>query len=185
MQHDVTDGVKHLIDQGIVDADRVCIAGASYGGYAALAGAAFTPDLYRCSVSVAGVSDLVEMLRWEENRYGVESGVVKFWRKHIGKTSDPDVAQFSPARAADKVTSTVLMMHGVDDTVVPYVQTEFMETAMKRAKIKHEIFQLKSEDHWLSRSPSRIEMLTQLDRFLEQHIGKGYRVTTEETVAQR
>jgi len=110
MQHDVTDGVKHLIDQGIVDADRVCIAGASYGGYAALAGAAFTPDLYRCSVSVAGVSDLVEMLRWEENRYGVESGVVKFWRKHIGKTSDPDVAQFSPARAADKVTSTVLMM---------------------------------------------------------------------------
>jgi hypothetical protein len=47
------------------------------------------------------------------------------------------------------------------------------------------VFQLKSEDHWLSRSPSRIEMLTQLDRFLEQHIGKGYRVTTEETVAQR
>ena len=185
MQHDVTDGVKHLIDQGIVDADRVCIAGASYGGYAALAGAAFTPALYRCSVSVAGVTDPVEMLRGEENRYGVESGDVKFWRKHIGKTSDPDVAQFSPARAADKVTSTVLMMHGVDDTVVPYVQTEFMETAMKRAKIKHEIFQLKSEDHWLSRSPSRIEMLTQLDRFLEQHIGKGYRVTTEETVAQR
>ena len=185
MQHDVTDGVKHLIDQGIVDADRVCIAGASYGGYAALAGAAFTPDLYRCSVSVAGVSDLVEMLRWEENRYGVESGVVKFWRKHIGKTSDPDVAQFSPARAADKVTSTVLMMHGVDDTVVPYVQTEFMETAMKRAKIKHEIFQLKSEDHWLSRSPSRIEMLAQLDRFLDQHIGTQYKVTVEEQVAQR
>ena len=173
MQHDVTDGVKHLIDQGIVDADRVCIAGASYGGYAALAGAAFTPDLYRCSVSVAGVSDLVEMLRWEENRYGVESGVVKFWRKHIGKTSDPDVAQFSPARAADKVTSTVLMMHGVDDTVVPYVQTEFMETAMKRAKIKHEIFQLKSEDHWLSRSPSRIEMLAQLEQFLEANLGSA------------
>ncbi|MFM8518027.1 MAG: alpha/beta hydrolase family protein [Nevskiaceae bacterium] len=185
MQHDVTDGVKHLIDQGIVDADRVCIAGASYGGYAALAGAAFTPDLYRCAVSVAGVSDLVEMLRWEENRYGVESGVVKFWRKHIGKTSDPDVAEFSPARSADKVTGTVLMMHGVDDTVVPYVQTEFMETAMKRAKTKHEIFQLKSEDHWLSRSPSRIEMLSQLDRFLDQHIGKGFKVTTEETVASR
>jgi dipeptidyl aminopeptidase/acylaminoacyl peptidase len=77
------------------------------------------------------------------------------------------------------------MMHGVDDTVVPYVQTEFMETAMKRAKTRHEVFQLKSEDHWLSRSPSRIEMLSQLDRFLEQQIGNGYRVTTEETVAQR
>lgn len=185
MQHDVTDGVKYLIEQGMVDADRVCIVGASYGGYSALAGAAFTPDLYRCAVSVAGVSDLVEMLRWVENRGGIEDPAVRFWRRHIGRTSDPDVAAFSPARAADKVTATVLMMHGVDDTVVPYVQTEYMETAMRRAKTPHEIFKLKSEDHWLSRSPSRIEMLTQLDRFLDQHIGSAYKVTVDEQVAQR
>jgi dipeptidyl aminopeptidase/acylaminoacyl peptidase len=68
MQNDVTDGVRKLIADGTVDAERVCIVGASYGGYAALAGAAFTPELYRCSVSVAGVSDLVEMLRWVGNR---------------------------------------------------------------------------------------------------------------------
>jgi dienelactone hydrolase len=185
MQHDVTDGVKYLIDKGIVDADRVCIVGASYGGYSALAGATFTPDLYRCAVSVAGVSDLVEMLRWVENRGGIEDPAVRFWRRHIGKTGDPDVAAFSPARAADKVTATVLMMHGVDDTVVPYVQTEYMETAMRRAKTPHEVFKLKSEDHWLSRSPSRIEMLTQLDRFLDQHIGSAYKVSVDDSVAQR
>lgn len=185
MQHDVTDGVKYLVESGMVNPDRVCIVGASYGGYAALAGAAFTPDLYRCSVSVAGVSDLVEMLRWVEDRGGIEDPAVRFWRKHIGKTSDPDVAAFSPARAAEKVTATVLMMHGVDDTVVPYVQTEYMETAMRRAKTPHEVFKLKSEDHWLSRSPSRIEMLAQLDRFLDQHIGSQYKVTVEEQVAQR
>jgi dipeptidyl aminopeptidase/acylaminoacyl peptidase len=60
-----------------------------------------------------------------------------------------------------------------------------METAMRRAKTPHEIFKLKSEDHWLSRSPSRIEMLAQLDRFLDQHIGTQYKVTVEEQVAQR
>lgn len=171
MQDDVSDGVKYLIDNGTVDASRVCIVGASYGGYAALAGATFTPDLYRCAVSVAGVSDLVEMLRWVENRGGSEDPAVRFWRKHIGKTGDPDVAQFSPARAADKIKGNVMLMHGVDDTVVPYVQSEFMETAMKRANARHEVVKLKSEDHWLSRSKSRIEMLQQLDRFLAEHIG--------------
>lgn len=180
MQHDVSDGVTHLIAQGVADKSRVCIAGASYGGYAALAGAAFTPDLYACSVSVAGVSDLVEMLRWEENRYGLESGVVKFWRQHIGKPTDPDVAQYSPARGVAAVRAPVMLMHGVDDTVVPYVQSEFMETALKKAGKPHEVYKLTNEDHWLSRSPSRIEMLTQMDRFLGAHLGPGGRVTVEQ-----
>ena len=171
MQDDVTDGVQKLIADGTVDAERVCIVGASYGGYAALAGATFTPTLYRCSVSVAGVSDLVEMLRWVEGRGGTESPAVRFWRKHIGRTSDPDVAAFSPARAADRIKADVMIMHGVDDTVVPYMQTEFMIAAMKNANVRHELVQLKSEDHWLSRSPSRIEMLAQLERFLEKHLG--------------
>lgn len=171
MQDDVTDGVQKLIADGTVDAARVCIVGASYGGYAALAGAAFTPELYRCSVSVAGVSDLVEMLRWVENRGGTESPAVRFWRKHIGKTSDPDVAAFSPARAAARVKADVMIMHGIDDTVVPYVQTEYMVSAMKSAGVRYELVQLKSEDHWLSRSPSRIEMLAQLERFLDKHLG--------------
>jgi dipeptidyl aminopeptidase/acylaminoacyl peptidase len=69
MQNDVTDGVRHLIETGRADASRICIFGASYGGYAALAGAAFTPDLYRCAVSWAGVSDLVDLVR-DERRYG-------------------------------------------------------------------------------------------------------------------
>lgn len=170
MQNDVTDGVKQLIADGTVDADRVCIVGASYGGYAALAGATFTPELYRCSVSVAGVADLVEMLRWVEGRGGSESPAVRFWRKHIGTTSDPNVAKFSPVKAAQQIKGEVMIMHGVDDTVVPYAQTEFMVAAMKREGARHELVKLKSEDHWLSRSPSRIEMLTQLDLFLAKHL---------------
>ena len=184
MQHDVTDGVKHLIANGTVDPGRVCIIGASYGGYSALAGAAFTPDLYSCAVSVNGVSDLVEMLYWVENRGGYYDPAVRFWRKHIGKSSDPEVAQYSPARAAGKVSARVMLMHGVDDTVVPYAQSEFMETALRRERKNFELVKLKSEDHWLSRSPSRIEMLTSLERFLDANIGKGGKVTIEEGPAQ-
>jgi len=63
MQDDVTDGVRAMIDQGVADPHRVCIVGASYGGYAALAGAAFTPDLYSCAVSISGVTDLPALMR--------------------------------------------------------------------------------------------------------------------------
>jgi dipeptidyl aminopeptidase/acylaminoacyl peptidase len=133
---------------------------------------------------VAGVSDLIEMLRWEENRYGLESGVVKFWRQHIGKPSDPDVAQFSPARGVAQVRAPVMLMHGVDDTVVPYVQSEFMETALKKAQKPYEVYKLRNEDHWLSRSPSRIEMLEQMERFLAAQLGSGGRVTIEQPTIQ-
>lgn len=180
MQNDVTDGVKHLIDKGVVDPARVCIVGASYGGYAALAGAAFTPELYRCAVSVAGVSDLVEMQYWEEAQGGPDSPAVRYWREAIGKVSEPHVAAFSPARAADRVKAKVMLMHGVDDTVVPYMQSEFMETALKKVRAPYELVQLKSEDHWLSRTPSRIEMLAQLDRFLDENIGRRGEVSVSQ-----
>src|SRR3569832_2385795 len=74
MQDDISDGVKKLIADGIANPKRVCIVGASYGGYAALAGAAFTPDIYACAVSVAGVSDLAEFLAYMEKMGGGGAG---------------------------------------------------------------------------------------------------------------
>ena len=65
MQDDVTDGVRALIEQGIADPKRVCIVGWSYGGYSALAGAAFTPELYACAASIAGISDLPDLLGFD------------------------------------------------------------------------------------------------------------------------
>ncbi|GGA88954.1 prolyl oligopeptidase [Neiella marina] len=76
MQHDITDAVKHYIAAGEVDPDRICIIGASYGGYAALAGGAFTPDLYQCVVSINGVSGIPEMLEFEEDRHNSDSWVL-------------------------------------------------------------------------------------------------------------
>jgi cephalosporin-C deacetylase-like acetyl esterase len=173
MQHDVTDGVKHLISQGVARADRICIVGASYGGYAALAGAAFTPELYRCAVSVAGVSDLPAFIGYVEKRSadGDESDAVSYWTDHIGPKLDPNVAKASPAKAAAAVQAEVLLIHGIDDTVVPLSQSVIMQKALEEEGKAVKLLKLLGEDHWLSRSETRVRMLVEIEAFLRKHLG--------------
>jgi dipeptidyl aminopeptidase/acylaminoacyl peptidase len=166
MQDDITDGVKALITQGIVDPKRVCIVGASYGGYAALAGAAYTPDLYACAVSVAGVSDLTEMLAWNEKMGGDESDSFYYWRDSIGDSLDSRIAETSPARSARTVRVPILLLHGTNDSVVPFDQSQMMANALKAAGKPYELIPLEGEDHWLSTSATRIRMLSEVERFL-------------------
>jgi dipeptidyl aminopeptidase/acylaminoacyl peptidase len=169
MQDDVTDGVRAMIDQNIADPKRVCIAGMSYGGYAALAGAAFTPELYACAISVNGVSDLPNMLGYERRFTGADSDAVAYWKEHIGPANSPDVIGKSPARAARNVRAPVLLMHGVDDSVVPISQSQGMMRALGSVP-PHELIELPGEDHWLSRSATRIRVLTEMERFLAKHL---------------
>jgi dienelactone hydrolase len=169
MQDDVTDGVRAMIEQGIADPKRVCIAGMSYGGYAALAGATFTPELYACAISVNGVSDLPNMLGFERRLGGDDSDAVAYWKEHIGSANSPDVIGRSPARAARNVRSPVLLLHGVDDSVVPVAQSRGMMNALG-GNPPHELIELPGEDHWLSRSATRIRVLTEMERFLAKHL---------------
>jgi dipeptidyl aminopeptidase/acylaminoacyl peptidase len=175
MQDDLTDGVKHLISQGIADPKRVCIVGASYGGYAALAGAAFTPDVYRCAVSVAGVSDLVVMIgeavRSGASEVGPKS--VNYWQKWLGDrhTDTGRMEAASPARHAEKVQVPIMLIHGRDDTVVPYLHSELMAKALQKAGKPHRLIEMKGEDHWLSQADSRILILKETEAFLKEHIG--------------
>lgn len=171
MQDDVSDGVKYLVEQGIADPSRVCIVGASYGGYAALAGATLTPDLYNCAVSIAGVADLTQMIEWVAGRGGMRSPAVKYWREHIGDPGSDAVDAVSPVEHVGNVRAAVMMMHGKDDTVVPFEQSEFMLKALQKAGKPGELVRLDGEDHWLSRSPTRTRMLEELQRFLGQHLG--------------
>jgi dipeptidyl aminopeptidase/acylaminoacyl peptidase len=172
MQDDVSDGVQSLIAEEIADPRRICIVGWSYGGYAALAGAAFTPELYACAVSIAGVSDLPSMLGWDfSTSGGRESDSVDYWRDHIGAAGDPQVIAKSPSRAAKAVRAPVLLIHGIDDTVVPIAQSQRMARALESAGKPYELIELKNEDHWMmTSSASRIRMLTELERFLAKHI---------------
>lgn len=176
MQDDVTDGVQALVAQEIADPRRICIVGWSYGGYSALAGATFSPELYACAVSIAGVADLPSMLGWDFSKGGSsrESNSVAYWREHIGAAGDPQVIARSPARAAAAVRASILLIHGVDDTVVPIAQSQRMARALREAGKPYELIELPTEDHWMmTSSASRIRTLTELERFLGKHIGSA------------
>jgi dipeptidyl aminopeptidase/acylaminoacyl peptidase len=170
MQDDVSDGVNALISQGVADAKRICIVGASYGGYAALAGAAFTPGLYSCAVSINGVSDLPDMLGYVKEHAGAHSGALDYWRDDIGSSTDARIAAASPARAAERIRVPVLLMHSADDSVVPQSQTDLMATALHKAGRNVTVVTLQGDDHWLSRANTRIQMLRELETFLAANL---------------
>ena len=169
MQTDLSDGVRHLVSQGIVDPRRVCIVGASYGGYAALAGVALEPDTYRCAVSIAGISDLARMLRWEDAENGRRS--MHYWDRFMGVAGprDPVLKEISPIEHVAAISAPVLLIHGKDDTVVAFEQSEVMCDALRKAGKPVELVTLKKEDHWLSRSETRGQMLRETVRFLRTH----------------
>jgi dipeptidyl aminopeptidase/acylaminoacyl peptidase len=168
MQTDLSDGVRHLANQGLIDPKRVCIMGASYGGYAALAGPTLDPGVYRCAVSVSGVSDLKGMLA-EERADGNKAGV-RYWRKFMGVDEDPSLAvQRSPLRLAKQVDAPILLLHGLDDSVVPFEQSKRMADALKAAGKPHRFVPLHNEDHWLSREDTRQRMLAEAVAFVEQY----------------
>jgi dipeptidyl aminopeptidase/acylaminoacyl peptidase len=169
MQTDLSDGVRALARTGIIDPKRVCIVGGSYGGYAALAGAAIDTGVYRCAVSVAGVSDMREMMQWKEDRSRDENLLDRYWLRYTGATSkdDPALDVISPIKHIDKITIPVLLIHGKDDTVVPFAQSEDMVDAMRKAGKNVSFVQLDGEDHWLSRSATRQAMLKATADFLK------------------
>jgi dipeptidyl aminopeptidase/acylaminoacyl peptidase len=168
MQTDLSDGVRHLAGQGVIDPKRVCIVGASYGGYAALAGATIDTGVYRCAVSVAGVADLKRMVSWSRSRGGASVG--RYWNRFMGADAGDDVlARYSPAVQAAKADAPILLIHGRDDTVVPLEQSRVMADALQRAGKPVELVVQKGADHWLSRGDTRLEMLTATMAFVEKH----------------
>jgi len=171
MQDDVSDGVAALVKAGYVDPKRVCIMGASYGGYSALAGGAFSPELYRCVISIAGVSDLPRMLKSAKFKFGSNHWVVGYWEKIIGD-SDKErekLKSISPINSVDKFKAPVLLVHGKDDTIVPIRQSSLMHKALKTAGKDVEFITLKGEDHWLSGSETRLALIKAINEFLDTH----------------
>lgn len=174
MQDDITDGVNALINSGRADPNRICIVGGSYGGYAALAGGAFTPDLYKCVAAIAPVADVPAMLTDAKRENGRDSLVLDYWKEVIGdpKADREHLKAISPANHADAFKAPVLLIHGKDDFVVPIDQSERMESALKSAGKEVEFIRLKGEDHHLSKSETRLATLKALDAFVSKHIGR-------------
>jgi dipeptidyl aminopeptidase/acylaminoacyl peptidase len=165
MQTDLSDGVRDLAAKGIIDPKRVCIVGASYGGYAALAGATLDPGVYRCAVAVSGPSNLKRMVG------GSDTFARRYWSRFMGadNANDPALTEISPAAHTDKATIPILMIHGKDDTVVPLEQSRIMADALTRAGKPFELIVQDGEDHWLSRGDTRLQTLTATMAFVEKH----------------
>ena len=165
MQTDLSDGIRYLAALGTVDPSRVCIVGASYGGYAAMAGAALDAGVYRCAAAYAGISDVGAFINYRASV--TESDISKsvlYWKRFIGPENVwPAI---SPAAHAAEVKIPLLLIHGREDTVVPIEQSRMMQRAMLAAGKPVELVELKGEDHYLSRAGTRQEMLATVVDFL-------------------
>jgi dipeptidyl aminopeptidase/acylaminoacyl peptidase len=167
MQTDLSDGLAELVKLGIADPKRACIMGASYGGYAALAGVTVQNGVYRCAVAVAGVSDLRMM--YDTDMF--ESGRNRFLKANRQEElGDLDkLGEISPRRLAAKADAPILLIHGRDDTVVPYRHSQVMADALNDAGKPYEMVQLVDEDHWLSRASTRMQMLAAAVAFVQKY----------------
>ena len=168
MQDDLTDGVAWAVSQGVAHPARACIVGASYGGYAALMGVVKTPELYRCAVSFAGVSDLPDLIgHWRDYIGGDEWGetmIGRVWgdRERLRATS--------PARQAERIRVPVLLVHGTVDRRVPIEQSEVMVKALKSANKTYRYIEQEGGDHYLSRYEHRLEFFKAMESFLDEHL---------------
>lgn len=168
MQDDLDDGVDWLVGTGQADAQRVCIVGASYGGYAALWGAIRNPERYRCAVSFAGVTDLTAQLR--ENRKSFSATrYFREWRAKVAGEGVKDVRELSPVTHADRLTIPVLIGHGEQDDVVSVKQGRAMVKALTAAKANVASVFYKDSGHDFEDSDDMADFFRRLDAFLATH----------------
>jgi dipeptidyl aminopeptidase/acylaminoacyl peptidase len=163
MQDDISDGLAWAVKEGLADPKRACIVGASYGGYAAMWGVAKDPDLYRCAVSIAGVSNM----RREVNDFG--NALLGRKYRDDWKRMTPDFAAVSPINAIDRIKAPLLLIHGKKDITVDVVQSTSMGSKMRGAGKQVELVVLPEADHYFTREADRLTLLTSLETFLLKH----------------
>ena len=170
MQNDLTDAAKWLVDEGIADPKRIAIYGASYGGYAALAGMAFTPDVYAAGISFVGPSSLFTLLEtvppyWEPMR--------KMNYEMIG---DPEkekelLTEASPLYSADKIKSPLLIAQGANDPRVKKAESDQIVEALKKRGIDVPYVVKGNEGHGFGNEENRLYFYRAVERFLAKHLG--------------
>ncbi len=170
MQDDVSDGVKWMIDEGIADPDRVGIYGGSYGGYATLAGLAFTPELYACGVDYVGVSNLFTFMEaippyWEPFR--------EMMYEMIGnpETEEEMMRAASPLFHVDKMVAPLLVAQGANDPRVKQVESDQMVAALESRGIDVPYIVKENEGHGFANEENRFDFYEAMEVFLGKHLG--------------
>jgi dipeptidyl aminopeptidase/acylaminoacyl peptidase len=186
MQDDVTWGVKYLVAEGISDPKRVGIFGGSYGGYATLAGVAFTPDLYAAAVELFGPSNLITLLNsippyWESVR-------VMFYQR-IGNPTTPDgkalLIERSPLTSADKIKTPLMIAQGANDARVNHAESEQIVIALRDRGFPVEYLLIPDEGHGFARPVNNMASLMATETFFAKYLGGRYQEGgTPEVVAR-
>ena len=171
MQDDVTDGVNWLIESGVANPDKIAIYGASYGGYASLAGLTYTPDLYACGVDYVGVSTLFTFMET----------IPPYWTQYLEMLYEmvghPEadsalLAQFSPSLNADKITSPLFIAQGANDPRVKKSESDQMVEAMKSRGVEVEYMVKDNEGHGFRNQENKFDFYRSMEAFLAKHLNE-------------
>lgn len=168
MQDDIADGVRWAIDEGLVDADRICTYGASYGGYAAMMQPIRYPELYKCAIGYVGVYDL-EVMKQEGDITDRASG-----RRYLDRVLGTDTARlkaWSPAQNVDSITIPVLLVQGNIDKRVPMEQFDALRKAFEARGVPVETLVARGEGHGFYKPENRAELYRRMEAFLDKYIG--------------
>lgn len=166
MQDDITDATKWLVDQGHADPERICIAGSSYGGYAALMGVIKEPGLYKCAISVNGVTNLSDLKRNDRKYIGGRA-----WVETMGLAGAED-KDVSPYHRAEAVSAPVLLMSSIDDARVPWKMSQDMHKRLKKLNKPSEFVKIENGTHHMVTAQARLTSLKAAEAFLKEHIGE-------------
>ncbi len=172
MQDDLTDATRWAIAQGVANKDRICLYGASYGGYAALMGVAKEPDLYRCAAGYVGVYDLPKMVADDKRALTRWGNWSMDW---VGKSAE--LGAVSPNRMADRIKVPVFLAAGGEDETAPIEHSKMMEQALRKANVPVETLYFDTEGHGFYLPEHQSEYYTRLLAFLSRSLGGAVAAT--------
>jgi dipeptidyl aminopeptidase/acylaminoacyl peptidase len=173
MHYDLVDAVRWAIEKGIADPNKVAIFGGSYGGYAALVGATFTPDLFRCAVDIVGPSNLNTLIRTIPPYW---STFLATFHKRVGNpdTEEAFLNSRSPLFKVDQIKIPILIGQGANDPRVKQAESEQIVEAMKRKGIEYEYMLFPDEGHGFAKPENRLKFFAAAEKFLAKHLGGRY-----------
>ncbi len=186
MQHDITDGVQYLIKQGIADPKRVAIYGGSYGGYATLAGLAFTPELYAAGISYVGPSNIITLLNSIPPYW---APLKKIFAVRVGDMEKPEelkmLEEQSPLNSARNIQAPLLVVQGANDPRVKKAESDQIVVALRDLGRQVEYLVAPDEGHGFAGRDNRMAMYTAMERFFAKHIGGRYQESVTPEVEKK
>ena len=171
MQDDITDGVEYLKKEGIADPKRIAIYGGSYGGYATLAGVAYTPELYAAAVDYVGVANLFTFM----------NTIPPYWKPYLDQfyemVGDPKkdsllMAAASPVLSADKIITPLLVAQGANDPRVNKAESDQMVEALKKRGVDVEYMVKNDEGHGFQNENNRTDFYKSMEKFFAKHLAE-------------